>query len=404
MTVRVHQNSAVHWGLRAVWALATVAFILYIPVKTETSTILDMTLAFQLGVAALSLNLVMGYAGIISLGHSAFFGLGGYTSAILIDHYGWSQGWTLYISVLLGFVVGCLVSLPALRLRGVYLALVTLGIAVLFPALVKWPKLAWLTGGARGINGIAYKEIPDWPILPELGKNADGRAVFMYWLTIIALVLSYLVCRGIVKSRVGRSLIAIRDNETAAAVMGVNLARTKTLTFGVSAAMCALVGSLFAIGGNLASADIRNFTLIGSITFVLVMVLGGAATLWGPVVGAIVYVYLETTTRSAGAATGPDQSTLERTIDWAFGWMTGSPATLILSVLLLIMMFVAPFGIVGLLKRLAARVVVIVPSPAGRAGRTTLGLASSEDLDLGVETVEATDPFEPGPSTPGGIP
>ena len=75
----------------------------------------------------------------------------------------------------------------------------------------------------------------------------------MYWLAVIVLVLSYLVCRGIVKSRVGRSLVAIRDNETAAAVMGVNLARTKTLVFGVSAAMCALVGSLFAIGGNLAS-------------------------------------------------------------------------------------------------------------------------------------------------------
>ena len=112
------------------------------------------------------------------------------------------------------------------------------------------------------------------------------------------------------KSRVGRSLIAIRDNETAAAVMGVNLARTKTLVFGVSAAMCALVGSLFAIGGNLASPGLRNFTLIGSITFVLVMVLGGAATLWGPIVGAIVYVYLETTTREAGAASGADKGAL----------------------------------------------------------------------------------------------
>jgi branched-chain amino acid transport system permease protein len=354
-------------------------------------------LAFHLAVAALSLKLVMGYGGIVSLGHSAFFGLGGYTSAVLIDHYGWSQGWTLYISVLLGFVVGCVVSLPALRLQGVYLALVTLGVAVLFPAMVKWRKLAWLTDGARGINSIAYKDLPDWPLLPELAKNADDRAVYMYWLAVLALVGAYLVCRGIVKSRVGRSLVAIRDNQTAAAVMGVHLARTKTLVFGVSAALCALVGSLFAIGGNLASPDIRNFTLIGSITFVLVMVLGGAATLWGPIVGAIVYVYLETSTREAGAATGGG-GWFSQAVDWLFGWMTGSPASFILAVVLLVMMFVAPFGIVGLLRRLAARVVHIVPPPTGGTKVPADGDEETDD-----EFVPA-DPFDPGLSTAGGDP
>ena len=110
--------------------------MLYIPTKTETSTIRDMTLAFQLALAALSLNLVMGYGGIVSLGHSAFFGLGGYTTAILIDDYGWSQGWTLYVAALLGFVVGCLVVAAGAAPAGVYLALVTLGLAVLFPTLI----------------------------------------------------------------------------------------------------------------------------------------------------------------------------------------------------------------------------------------------------------------------------
>ena len=396
LPLRIEHGSPPHWVIRALWAAGTIAFVLYIPTKTQTGTILDMTLAFQLAVAALSLNLVMGYGGIVSLGHSAFFGLGGYTSAVLIDKYGWSQGWTVYVSVLLGFAVGCVVSLPALRLRGVYLALVTLGVAVLFPTLIVWRKLAWLTQGARGINSIAYKDIPNWPLFPELRKNADDRAVFMYWLTVIALVLSYLVCRGIVKSRVGRSLVAIRDNHTAAAVMGVNLARTTTLVFGVSAAMCALVGSLFAIGGNLASPGLRNFTLIGSITFVLVMVLGGAATLWGPIVGAIVYVYLETTTREAGAASGADKGALANITDWLFGWLTGSPASLILAIVLLIMMFVAPFGIVGLLRRLAAHVVHIVPSPPG--GGSSVQPAGATEPD--VEFVPA-DPFDPGPSNTG---
>ena len=141
--------------------------------------------------------------------------------AVLVDHYGWTQGWTLYIAAVFGFVVGCLTSLPALRLKGVYLALTSIGLAVLFPQLVKWQKLEWLTDGARGIDDLQYDDIPEWPILGEL-DGRRGRAVWMYWLAVIIVVVSYLVCRGIVKSRVGRSLIAIRDNETAAAVMGVN--------------------------------------------------------------------------------------------------------------------------------------------------------------------------------------
>jgi len=361
MPFKIHADTPAHWGLRAVWVAATLLFLVYIPTRTETGTIIDMTLALQLAIAAMALNLVMGYGGIISLGHSAFFGLGGYTTAVLIDHYDWSQGWTLYIAAAIGFVVGCATSLPALRLKGVYLALVTLGLAVLFPQLVKWRKAEWLTDGARGINDLSYDDVPEWPVLGEL-RRVDGRAVFMWWVTVIVLVLCYLVCRGVVKSRVGRSLVAIRDNDTAAAVMGVNRARTKTLVFGLSAAMCAVAGSLFAVSGNLVNADLRLFTLVGSITFLLIMVLGGAATLWGPIVGAIAYVFIETTTRDLGD--DPD-GPVGWVYDKLFGWMSSSPASLILAVVLLVLMFVAPFGIVGLLKRLAAKLVVIVPNPAG---------------------------------------
>jgi len=357
MPFKVHHNSVQHWAIRAVWAVATILFLLYIPTKGETGTVGDMTFALQLAIAAMALNLVMGFGGIVSIGHSAYFGLGGYTTAILVDHYGWSQGWTFYVAAVLGFVVGCATSLPALRLKGVYLALVTLGLAVLFPQLIKWKKATWLTDGARGIDDIGYDDVPKWPILGEL-RREEGRVVFMWWVTVIVVVLAYLVCRGIVKSRVGRSLIAIRDNDTAAAVMGVNTARTKTIVFGVSAAMCAVAGSLFAVSGKIVNPDLRNFTLVGSIIFLLVMVLGGAATLWGPIVGAIAYVVVETRTREA-AANG------EGVIGWLFGWMSGSPAALILALAMLAIMFLAPFGIIGLLKRLAAKVVVLIPRPAG---------------------------------------
>ena len=100
------------------WVAADVAFILYIPTTTEVGTILDMTFAFEMAAVAMALNLVMGYGGIVSLGHSFYFGLGAYTMAVLVDHYGWTQGWTLYVAAVFGFVVGCVTSLPALRLKG----------------------------------------------------------------------------------------------------------------------------------------------------------------------------------------------------------------------------------------------------------------------------------------------
>ncbi len=378
--LRIHQNSAGHWALRLGWFAATALLILYIPTRTEVGTIGDMTLAFEMATAAMALNLVMGYGGMVSLGFSAYFGLGGYTMAVLVDHYGWSQGWTLYMAAILGFVVGCLTSLPALRLKGVYLALTSIGLAVLFPQLVKWQKLEWLTGGARGIDDLQYDDIPEWPILGEL-DGRRGRAVFMFWLAVIVMALSYLVCRGIVKSRVGRSLIAVRDNETAAAVMGVNLARTKTVVYGLAAAMTATAGALFGIGLNGVNPDsVRLFTLVGSITFVVVMVIGGGATLWGPLIGAVLYVIVDNRTREWGADS-------DGIVGVLFGWLNSSPATFILAVLLLVMMFVAPFGVVGLLKRLAAKVAVIVPSPAGTRSNVP---AVEEGLDPSID-----EPFLP---------
>ena len=224
---------------------------------------------------------------------------------------------------------------------------------------------------------MSYDEIPSWPLIGDL-KGREGRAKFVYWLGILLLAISYAVARGIVKSRVGRSLIAIRDNDTASAVMGVDRARTKTVVFGVSAAMCALAGSLAAIRLNIASPEIPTITLIGSITFLLIMVLGGAATLWGPIVGAFLYVFIDARTREAGASGEGIVGTVFN--DWLN--FVGSPATLILAIILLVVVFVAPFGIVGLLKRLVAKVVVIVPSPAGRAVQVdTLAPEASAEIE-----------------------
>lgn len=370
--IKINEGSIGHWVIRAVWVLGLAALILYIPTKTETGTIGDMTYAVELAICAMALNLVLGYTGVISIGHSAFYGLGGYATGILMVRYDWSPGWTIYVGIVLAFVAGALISLPALRLRGVYLALVTLALAVLFPSLVKWQKLAWLTQGSRGINDVSYDEIPDWPFLGDL-RGRDGRAVFAFWLAIVVAVVAYLVCRGIVKSAYGRSLVAIRDNELAAAVMGVNRATTKMLVFGASAAMTAAAGSIATLRTTFVGPDIINLTLTGGITFLLVMVLGGAGTLWGPILGALAFVFVDTRARAAGTGEG--------VIGWLQGtWFSGSPATLILAVVLIIFMFAAPFGLVGLLRRIARRFVVIVPKPPGTsAGPPAEELAAHQE-------------------------
>ncbi len=152
--------------------------------------------------------------------------------------------------------------------------------------------------------------------------------------------------------------MAIRDNETAASVMGVNLTATKVLVFGISASLCSLAGVLSTLRTGVVTPEGQYVTLLGSIVFLLIMVVGGAGTLWGPIVGGLVYVWLDNTTRGFG-------SNSDGIIGFLFGWADQSPATLILGLALIIIMFAAPFGLVGLIKKIWVKFVVVVPRPAG---------------------------------------
>jgi branched-chain amino acid transport system permease protein len=160
LPLRINQGSPPHWALRAVGFLS-IAYLAVSPLfrsikANEYGQLADIAI---LALAALSLNLLIGFTGQISIGHSAFFGLGGYTTAILMNTHGWSAGWTFPVAALLCFVVGVVVGIPALRLTGVYLSLVTLALAQLFPALVR--KFDDLTGGSRGISNLRY-DPPSW--------------------------------------------------------------------------------------------------------------------------------------------------------------------------------------------------------------------------------------------------
>ena len=336
-----------------------------------------------LALAALSLNLLIGFTGQISIGHSAFFGLGGYTTAILMHTHGWSPGWTLPIAAGLCFVVGVLVGIPALRLTGVYLSLVTLALAQLFPALVR--KFDDLTGGSRGISNLRY-DPPSWTGLDA--RNRADRNEWLYWVALTLLVLGYVVARNLVKSRVGRAMIAVRDNTTAAAVMGVHVAVVKTVVFGISASLAGLAGSAFVFRQTQANPDNVNYTILGAIIFLVIMVIGGTASLLGPIVGAIVYYRVDAFTR--------DLPTKTYLPGFFQDFLRGRPnlATVVFATLLILLMFVAPFGLVGLAKRIARRFVLVIPRPPDGVDRAKTA-PEMEPVDLPPTPLEAAGTSPP---------
>ena len=388
--LRIQQGSPTHLALRAVGVIA-VAYLALSPFfrnlkANEYGELADIAI---LALAALSLNLLIGYTGQISIGHSAFFGLGGYTTAILMNTHGWSAGWTFPVSVALCFVVGALVGIPALRLTGVYLSLVTLALAQLFPALVR--KFDDLTGGSRGISNLRY-DPPSWTGLDA--RNRTDRTEWLYILALTMLVIGYIVARNLVKSRIGRAMVAVRDNTTAAAVMGVHVAVVKTVVFGLSAALAGLAGSVFALRQTQANPDNLNYTILGAIIFLVIMVIGGTASLLGPIVGAFVYYRVDQFTRDL-----PSKDYLPGVVhDFLNG--RANLATIVFAALLILLMFLAPFGLVGLAKRVGRRFVFVVPRPP-----------FAVDSPAEAPVIEPTDmppaPLEdaiPSPPTQGGSP
>jgi branched-chain amino acid transport system permease protein len=298
LPVKVDQGSPPHLALRAVGVLV-VAYLLLSPLVRDLrpNQFGELTDIVILAIAAMSLNLLIGFTGQISIGHSAFFGIGAYTTAILIDTHGWSPGWTFPAAALISFAVGVLVGIPALRLTGVYLTLVTLALAQIFPALVR--KYDWLTGGSFGITSLGYEP----PSFTGLETDRAGEAKWLYVLGLVLLAIGYVVVRNLVKSRVGRAMVAVRDNALAAGVMGVNVSITKTVVFGLSASLAGVAGSLYVLRQSQATPDDLTLTILGAILFLVIMVIGGSASLLGPLVGAFVYYRVNDFTRELSGKT-----------------------------------------------------------------------------------------------------
>lgn len=380
----VTQGGATDWTIRLTATAIVVAVVVAVPTLGSGGLVATTGEALTLMSAAMALNLVLGYTGQISIGHSAFLGIGAYTTGIMVSRWGFSPWVTLPAAFAVAWIVGVLVSFPASRIKGVYLALVTLALALVFPQLLTWPRLAWLTGGGSGLPtresevqstgfeiGLAergkmqYFEIFGWDVFGDL-RRPDAKAAFYYWIALVVAVVVYVACRGVVKSRVGRSLVAIRDNETAAAVMGVDLVATKAFVFGLSAGLCALPGSVIAMRtGGVSPEGIISLTVRGAIVFLIVMVIGGAGSLWGPILGAVLYVFV--TDRTGEWA---DDAVIPAPLRPLLAWTDIPPGDGIFALLLIALMFVAPRGLVGAWRQYIPRIVRIVPRRIGTSVTT----------------------------------
>lgn len=325
---------------------AALAIAVALPFVASSFRTYQFTMALVWAVAVLGLNLLTGYSGQISLGHSAFFGVGAYTSAILIVDYGWHHILTLPVAGLVAFAVGFAVGIPALRLAGLYLALMTLALAVAFPALAR--RFEGLTNGVMG-KGVRSRDVQApgwWPF---------ERDEYLYFVVLLTLILLLVLARNMIKSRVGRALTALRDNEIPAQTLAVYPARYKTLAFAVSASFAGVAGGLYALVIRFVSPD--SFLLTLSILILAGMVVGGLATIGGAIFGGLFIQFVPYYAEEVNKALGP----------------------LIFGVVIIFTMLLAPGGFVSLLKRTRNRFYVVTDPPV-----VTSGTGSVDESTAGV--------------------
>jgi branched-chain amino acid transport system permease protein len=286
---------------------------------------LQLSLMIVYAIAVLGLILLTGFNGQISLGHGAFFAVGAYVAAILIDQANWPYWATLPLAAAICFVVGYLFGLPALRLEGHYLALATFALAVAVPQILKYRHFEWFTNGVQGIN--IFK--PDPPF--GLPLSADQ---WMYLVVLAVAVVMFWVARNLLDSRTGRALRAIRDHTMAASTMGINVAHYKTVVFGISALYTGVAGALHAIIFEFVAPDSFRFEL--SIAILVGAVVGGIASLPGAVIGG---VFVQVIEKYADALTKKLTAAVHLPLDL-------EPWT-IYGIALIVLMYTMPMGIAG---------------------------------------------------------
>jgi branched-chain amino acid transport system permease protein len=284
----------------------------------------QLTMLVGYALAILGLNIATGYNGQISLGHGAFYAVGAYTAAILMSNFDVPYWATLPIAAIVCAVVGFLIGFPALRFTGLYLALTTFALAVAVPQLLKFKGIEDWTGGVQGI--VISK--PDAPF--GLPLNPDQ---YLYLFSLAVAAVMFLFAWNLIRGRIGRAMMAIRDHALAAEAMGIDLAMLKTRTFAVSAMYTGVAGALSAIAVEFVAPD--SFTVFVSIFLFVGLVVGGVASIAGAIFGAAFIVFIPNIAEQVSKA---------------------APGA-IYGVILIAFMYLMPSGVAGLLRRLFRRLV-----------------------------------------------
>lgn len=309
--------------LRQLLTIAAILAGLALPLFVRNFTVFQFTLVMVYAIAILGLNLLTGINGQFSLGHSAFYAIGAYTTAILMDRFGVPYALTLPIAGVICLIAGFLFGLPALRLEGLYLALATFALAVATPQLLKVSVFEHWTGGVQGI--VIVK--PDAPFGLPLSQDR-----WLYYFTLFVLILMFWAATRLVSSRTGRALKAIRDNPLAAKAMGIDTALYKSLAFGVSALYTGVAGSLGAIVVQFVAPD--SFTFFLAVSFLVGLVVGGVGWIPGALIGGAFVMFVPNLAEQ-----------VSKGLAWA-----------VYGVILILVIYLMPTGAAGFVRLLAGRI------------------------------------------------
>jgi branched-chain amino acid transport system permease protein len=302
----------------ALWLVLPLLAAVVFPFVAKGYVIFQATMVLSYAVSLLGLNILTGYNGQISLGHGAFYAVGAYVAAILMDQGGLPYWATIPIAGLVCLIAGYLFGLPVLKLEGLYLALATFALAVATPQLLKYKHLEAWTGGVQGL--LLTK--PDAPFGLPISEDQ-----WLYLFSLMVTVVLFVLARNLLQSGVGRAIMAIRDNPLAAETMGVNNRHYKASVFGVSAMYTGIGGALSAIAVQFVGPD--SFTMFLSISLLVGIVVGGVGTISGALYGAVFIMFVP------GIA-----EKISKAATWA---VYGS--------VLILFVFVMPGGVAGLISR-----------------------------------------------------
>ncbi|SEE58271.1 branched-chain amino acid ABC transporter permease [Jiangella alba] len=306
---------------RLLWP-ALVAVAVLAPFALGGTQVLRLQQVIYLAVAILSLNLLTGWCGQISFGQCAYIGASAYATALLVQTSGWSYWAALPVAIVMGFVIGALTGLPALRISGIRLALASVSIAFVFPTIPV--RFTEQTGGNAGFVVDALTP-PPW-----LGISITA---FNYWVLLTLAMLVFVLARNVMASRIGRAMIGVRDQQVAAQTVGVDVVTMKVAAFGFSGALCGLAGWMFVVAHTFVSPS--DFMAVLSINLLVGMAVGGSATLVGPVFGALFLVFTPRVIADAG--------------------VNPLLTPLLFGVALILILLYLPRGVGGLLQDLARR-------------------------------------------------